>query len=502
MQTNRPTLIAVSVDRFQREPYISPQGGICKSAVIKGASQDPEVSFEMKTGPLSPEQVHRCELLQRHGCTIVELPNNWKWGYDGPGGWQEIVINAAMERVSKLYGAGREVGMTEAYDSTFAEQVLAEINRNFPHAVQKSELKYAFENEPSDSALLTALAGLQRDGFIEGKTMFSSTSGRRELTAMADIQITAAGRKHLSDISAQPPADARNLDRQINSPRRTAEVLNILIASPSDVVEERAIVESAIHDWNASHFSNTGIMLNAIKWESHAYPASGARPQAIINEQIVESGDILIAIFGYKLGTPTGTAQSGTIEEIEKFRKAGKYVALYFSTANIPRTADREQLEALEGFKRDRQKDTLYFEFEDASGLRNHLTRHLPKIIHDVREKLNLGSPQRSVIFNQPLLARSVDVPDEHSALQGRASLADIDGRVLEALGDRALWTGARPMTGAGEPAVRSSEIAQLLSLDTETIADSLERLESKGRVKNAGGTMDNPAPYWFIVRR
>ena len=175
-------------------------------------------------------------------------------------------------------------------------------------------------------------------------------------------------------------------------------------------------------------------MLNVIKWESHAYPASGTRPQAIINEQIVESGDILIAILGYKLGTPTGST-SGTIEENEKFRKAGKYVALYLSTANIPRTADREQLEALEGFKRDRQKDTLYFEFEDASGLRNHLTRHLPKIIHDVREKLNLASPQRSVIFNQPLLARSVDVPDEHSALQGRASLADIDGRVLEALG-------------------------------------------------------------------
>src|SRR5690242_9895600 len=136
MQTNRPTLIAVSVDRFQREPYISPQGEFCKSAVIKGASQEPEVSFELKMGPLSSEQVHRYELLQRHGSTIVELPSNWKWGYDGPGGWQEIVIKAAMESVSQLYGAGREVGMTEAYDSTFAEQVLAEINRNFPHAVQ------------------------------------------------------------------------------------------------------------------------------------------------------------------------------------------------------------------------------------------------------------------------------------------------------------------------------------------------------------------------------
>lgn len=107
-----------------------------------------------------------------------------------------------------------------------------------------------------------------------------------------------------------------------------------------------------------------------------------------INKQIVESGDILIGIFRYRLGTPTGEAQSGTIEEIEEFRKAGKYVALYFSTADVPRNADRAQLEALETYKKERQKDTLYFEFEDASALHDHLTRQLPKIVDAVRRGL------------------------------------------------------------------------------------------------------------------
>jgi hypothetical protein len=95
--------------------------------------------------------------------------------------------------------------MTETYDSNFAEQVLAEINKHFPHAVQTSQLKRAFEREPSDSALLTALAGLQRDGFIEGKAMFSSTTPLRSLMAMANIEITAAGRRHLSGASTQSP---------------------------------------------------------------------------------------------------------------------------------------------------------------------------------------------------------------------------------------------------------------------------------------------------------
>ena len=181
-----------------------------------------------------------------------------------------------------------------------------------------------------------------------------------------------------------------SLDTKGKLTRHNATVLNILIASPSDVTDERAVVEKAIQDWNATHFSSTGIILYPIRWESHAYPASDDRPQAIINRQIVESGDVLIAMFGYKLGTPTGAAQSGTIEEIEEFRKAGKYVALYFSTADVPRSADRAQLEALESYKKARQKDTLYFEFEDAPGLRDHLTKHLPKIVHEVHGKLNL----------------------------------------------------------------------------------------------------------------
>ena len=117
-----------------------------------------------------------------------------------------------------------------------------------------------------------------------------------------------------------------------------ATILNVLIASPSDVSAQRNAVESAIQEWNANHHAETGVMLQAVRWESHSYPASGDRPQAIINQQIVDQGDFLIGIFGNRLGTPTGAAQSGTIEEIEQFRKAGKHVALYFSTADVPET--------------------------------------------------------------------------------------------------------------------------------------------------------------------
>ncbi|WP_263381998.1 DUF4062 domain-containing protein [Granulicella arctica] len=213
----------------------------------------------------------------------------------------------------------------------------------------------------------------------------AAANARRELNIMV--------REHEAFSNEAKTRDgSTRIDMEGKLTRRSAELLNILIASPSDVVEERDVVERVILDWNASHLASTGVMLHPVRWESHAYPASGDHPQSLINRQIVDSGDILIGIFGYKLGTPTDKAQSGTIEEIEEFRAAGKYVALYFSTADVPRSADRDQLAALARYKVDRQKDTLYFDFEDATALRNHLTRHLPKIVADVRGQIGSRS--------------------------------------------------------------------------------------------------------------
>lgn len=171
-----------------------------------------------------------------------------------------------------------------------------------------------------------------------------------------------------------------------NSSLLTATVIRMLIASPGDVSKERDVVTECIYAWNAAHFEMTGILLQPVRWETHTYPESGDRPQALINRQIVESGDCLIGIFGARLGTPTGNALSGTIEEIEIFRKAAKNISLYFSTADVPRNADREQLAALEAYQRERQKDTLYAEFSDAEALRRLVTQHLPGIVNAVKQ--------------------------------------------------------------------------------------------------------------------
>ena len=111
----------------------------------------------------------------------------------------------------------------------------------------------------------------------------------------------------------------------------TATTYRVLIASPSDMTEEREAATMAINDWNVQHAAAEGIVLLPVKWETHARPESGVRPQGAINAQIVQTCDILIGMFWTKLGTDRGVAESGTVEEINQFVEQQKPALLYFS---------------------------------------------------------------------------------------------------------------------------------------------------------------------------
>ncbi len=191
---------------------------------------------------------------------------------------------------------------------------------------------------------------------------------------------------------------------------RGSLVLSVLIASPSDVGKERDVVAQVIHEWNAVHSRRMGISLEPIRWETHTFPASGARPQEIIDTQIVDDCDFVIGIFGARLGTPTGEAQSGTIEEIERLRKQGKHVSLYFSNAPVPRDTDQQQLQALQVYQEARSKDTLYGTFASVEDLNRQFSRHLPQLVSSVHERLRnsggIETVEKELVESQALAAQ------------------------------------------------------------------------------------------------
>lgn len=110
---------------------------------------------------------------------------------------------------------------------------------------------------------------------------------------------------------------------------------SVLIASPSDLGEERDVATEAVNEWNAQHAAAESVVLLPVKWETHATPATGVRVQREINRQFVKDCDILVGMFWTKLGTPTGVADSGTVEEVDLFVEASKQArhALLFQPA-------------------------------------------------------------------------------------------------------------------------------------------------------------------------
>jgi hypothetical protein len=157
-----------------------------------------------------------------------------------------------------------------------------------------------------------------------------------------------------------------------------AEVYNVMLASPSDVNEERKIAHDIIIDWNSIHSKTRKIVLLPISWEYNSVPSMGNRPQGIINDQVLKDADILVGIFWTRIGTPTGKAISGTVEEIEEHVESGKPTMLYFSKKPVvPDSIDSEQYKAVTNLKKEYQTKGLTTDFDSLEDFKTKFQRHL-----------------------------------------------------------------------------------------------------------------------------
>jgi len=158
----------------------------------------------------------------------------------------------------------------------------------------------------------------------------------------------------------------------------TATVIPVMIASPGDVTDYRAHARDVLHEWNYVHSSSTNVVLMPVGWETHSSPELGSTPQELINERVLEDCDLLIGIFWTRLGTPTGRAESGTVEEIQRHVQAGKPAMIYFCEAPASlQTVDQSQYAALQEFRAWCSTQGLIETFLNASAFLEKLRRHL-----------------------------------------------------------------------------------------------------------------------------
>ena len=162
-----------------------------------------------------------------------------------------------------------------------------------------------------------------------------------------------------------------------------ANTVLVLVASPSDAIDERATVRDELNDWSVTNGPRQGVVLLPWLYERHAVARMGDRAQGLINSQAVDKADVVVAFFDSRLGTDTGVDVSGTAEEIRRAIDQGKPVHVYFSGAPIPRDADIKQLEALESFKSDLEEEGLLGDYTDPKDLADQVIRAIQSDIEE-----------------------------------------------------------------------------------------------------------------------
>ena len=184
---------------------------------------------------------------------------------------------------------------------------------------------------------------------------------------------------------------------------RIEQVFEIFIASPNDVQQERHIVAKVIDEFvsidgvgiDGIDDTSKGYSLRPVMWEDNPRDFNQTDTQAEINE-ILRRCDLTIAVFGAHLGTPTGRAPSGAIEEILVFDKE---LHLYL--------------------KRDSEKDLLGELSKHIEGMQNRTyytyegEEHLRRQVHAAIQRWYI-----STILNTILKARSSQGHDVEAVSQ------------------------------------------------------------------------------------
>ncbi len=145
--------------------------------------------------------------------------------------------------------------------------------------------------------------------------------------------------------------------------------IRVFIASPGDVHLERDEACRVIHNWNAAHSMSRSVLIEPVRVETHSHAVQGGHPQDLINSQLLDRCDLLVAILWSRLGTPTNSDLSGTVQEIREFSESKGHdgVLIFFCDRPLPNTSDLAQVQAVRDFKDSIKSNGLYTHYTEVT---------------------------------------------------------------------------------------------------------------------------------------
>jgi hypothetical protein len=174
---------------------------------------------------------------------------------------------------------------------------------------------------------------------------------------------------------------------------KSPRILKVFVASPNDVIEERNALAKLIGDINdvlVYLAPEKQLRLELVRYETHAYPDLG-RPQDVINREIPIDYDIFVGIMWKRVGTPTDTADSGTVEEFTRACQRREKsllprIMFYFcdQPISMPTPSEIEQLVKVIEFKNRLASQGLTSSYPSHGEFGEHIRGGLLRAIRDI----------------------------------------------------------------------------------------------------------------------
>lgn len=201
--------------------------------------------------------------------------------------------------------------------------------------------------------------------------------------------------------------------------------LTLLIASPSDVDTERKLIEKECQNWYRKKGKDLNVTVLPVRWERDMAITSDDTAQNLVNEQLLNESDIVVAVFWTRFGSPTDHFESGTLEEIEISISKKRPVMVYFLGKKVdPGSISPEQLKKVQEFKVRYRDQGVYRDVKTTANLIDHFFTDLTYNVNKVVKEYN----------EQSSMSRSISI--ENSSREASDSHEDSSEKEKESEGD------------------------------------------------------------------
>jgi formylglycine-generating enzyme required for sulfatase activity len=192
----------------------------------------------------------------------------------------------------------------------------------------------------------------------------------------------------------------------MSTQQESVRLIRIFVSSPGDVAQERETLDEVIGAINDVQGRQSGVRLEAWKWEDQVVPQIGPPPQTVVDSQL-PTYDIYLGIMASRFGTPTEQYGSGTEKEFRDALarwgdKGTPWILFYFHNNPPPPKNSEEALQYSKvwGFREELETKGIVRSYTgvrgEKSGFYEQVSKHLQQLAFQLTAQQPTAQPQQA----------------------------------------------------------------------------------------------------------